>query len=225
MSNIFRTEFLGSQWGPWEDSHQIPVLPPEFEQELSTVSFLTAGEDELCFVFDPEAQEVTWCTWEGETWSDWQDSCKLPPPPNFYVEDDDIPAYFSMGTMDGDPAMFSYQAEDDTLFISFWDGRRFSHWEEVSPVEAPPNLSEASDVFAVGDEENTWLISIDLEEWSIFYCAWDGEVEAFSPWEDAPNLSLPEEWYDMGGIDVDGNSVDGALYIYATVYDIEDEFE
>lgn len=223
MSNIFRCEFMGDQWGPWEDSHVIPVLPRNFEQELSTVSFLTLDGDEHCFVYDPDAQYVAWCTWDGDGWSEWQDTSKLPASPNYLVEDVEIPAFLSMGMMDAEPAMFSYQPEDDTLFISFWDGQRFSHWEEFAPVEAPPNLSEASDVFAVGDPNNTWLLAIDLEEWSIYYCSWDAEVEAFSDWIEAPSLSLPEEWYDMGGIDIDGNSVDGGLFVYATVYEIEDE--
>lgn len=224
MSNIFRSEFLGERWSRWQNSHIVPPLPEDFDEEVSTVTFHTTQGKEYCFVYDLDSELVTWCSWQGNTWSDWHTVRNLSVPPNILLEDDDIPSFLSMGSHNGQPAMFSFQAEDQSVYVSFWDGRRFGAWELIGELEAPPNLSESCDIFAVGDETKEWVLSVDLEDWSVFYCEWDQETESFTDWGQAPPLHLPEEWYEMGGIDMDGVAIRGVLWLYATVHEPDDDY-
>lgn len=223
MSNIYRSELLGERWGRWQDSHRVPVLPEDFDEEFSTVTFHTTGGKEYCFVYDPDSEKITWCTWEGNRWGGWQSVRTLPMPPNFVLEDDDFPSFLSLGSHNSETALFSFQPEDESVFVSFWDGRRFSSWELIGELEPPPNLSESCDIFAVGDETKEWVLSVDLDDWSVFYCEWDPETESFTDWGQAPPLHLPDDWYEMGGIDIDGVAIRGGLWLYATVHDADED--
>ncbi len=216
MARIYRCEFLGDSWGEWIGGEEMPPLPYEFEVETSTVTIASRQGTEWCYAYDPEAGLITWCTWEGDGWSEWHDLRELPPPPNWIV--DEIESQFSMGAHRGKPVLYSYNPEDGSLFRSLWTGVGFSRWRGPEFIEPPPNMSEATDIFAAGDEESEWLIAVDLEEWSVFYTEWNPDEEEFSDWEEAPPLPIPDEWLDMG-VDLDGDARDGGFWIYATVYE------
>lgn len=224
MPFIYRCEYLGGEWNLWEDGYEMPSLPYDFTQESCTVSFHSHDGVDWCFSYDPIAELITWCNKEEESgWTDWHDIASLPAPPNFILEDEvGIPAFFSVGTHAGQPAIYSLQPDDDSVFISYWSGEEFQEWDEVGFLEPPPNLSEASDISVACDQDNEWVISVNLEDWSVFYCEWDPGTESFSPWAQAPPLDLPEEWFDMG-VDVDADAGGGSFWIYTTIYE-EDDF-
>ena len=220
MPFIYRSAFLGEEWDVWEDGYAMPPLPFDFTQESCTVTFHSHNGINWCFAYDPNEELITWCHRDDIGWSDWHDVAALPTPPNYFIDNEvGIPSFFSVGTHAGEPAIYSYQPDDDSVMISFWSEGEFMEWVEIGRLEPPPNLSEASDVFVAADETNEWIISVDLEEWTVYYCEWDIETEDFSAWAEGPILVLPDEWYEMGGIDVDGDAGDGGFWIYATVYE------
>ena len=219
MPNIYRCEFLGDDWGPWEGGHDMPPLPYDFVAEECTISISSRKQIEWCYAYDPSAELITWCHWAEGFWSDWHKITELPASPNWDV--DGIDTFFSVGTLAGETVLYSYNSVDGSLYFSPWSGRFFDSWQGEIFLEAPPNLSEATDIFTAGDEDNSWMLSVDLEEWSIFYTQWDEEAEAFTAWEEAPDLDLPEEWLEMG-IDIDGDSRRGIFWLSAAVYEEED---
>ncbi len=229
MPFIYRCQFLGDEWSEWDDGFEMPPLPDGFTQEECTITFHSHDGVSWCFAYTPFEDLITWCNKESDGWSDWHDIAPLPSPPNWIIDDEEgIPSNFSVGTHMGQPVMYSYHPDDDSVFVSSWSDDEFTDWIDLGNLEPPPNLSEASDVFVAADENNEWFISVNLEDWSIYYCEWDASSESFSAWAEAPELTMPDEWYEMGGIDVDGDADDGSFWIYATIYQDDypdDEFD
>lgn len=197
----------------------MPPLPPDFEPDTTTISISSRKGVDWCYAYDPEAGLITWCNWTRGGWSDWHDIVELPPPPNWDV--DGIYSFFSAGAHAGTVAIFSFNPEDSSLFVSPWERNAFRRWSGPIYLEEPPNLSDSVDIFAAGDEHSEWLFSVDLEDWSIFYTQWDDAEGEFTEWDQAPPITIPEEWLEMG-IDLDGDARDGAFWLYATVY--EDDY-
>ncbi|MBK05723.1 MAG: hypothetical protein CL920_00745 [Deltaproteobacteria bacterium] len=218
MADIYYCQFLGDHWGPWEGGDMMPPIPGDFDPEATTITVASRDGNDWCHAYDPVAGLLTWCIWEGDGWSDWYDFASLAVPPNWLIDDEE--AYFSVGARLGTQWLYSYNAEDGSIYYSAWVGDGYSDWEGPFFVEdEAPNMADETDVFFAGDSESEWIISVNPEDWSVFFAAWEGD--GFGPWEQGPDLFIPEEWHDYG-IDLDGDARDGAMWIYATVYDSED---
>lgn len=220
MPSIYYCQFLGEDgWADWQGGHLMPPLPYEFvEAEGVTVTMASRDGYDWCHAYDPGEGLLTWCTWTGTGWSDWHSIAELPPPPNWEVSGEE--AFFSVGSRLGSDWLYSYNVEDGSVYCSGWTGDGYGDWEGPFYVEEdPPNIDNATDVFVAGDYTSEWLISVNPDDWSVFYAEWEGE--SYGPWIQAPDLFVPEEWVDAG-LDLDGDGRDGAFWIYATVYDDED---
>ena len=218
MSSIYWCLFLGDGWEEWKGGHALPTLPRKFDEEGTTITMAFREDQDWCYAYDPEQEEIMWCTWTGRGWSKWEAAARLPPPPNFIIDEEE--AFFSVSSHENGEWVVSYNPADGSVFWSEWTGRGYSTWQ--GPIfldEDPPNLDDAADVFAAGDGEgNEWLISVNQEDWSVFYASWEGD--GYSEWRRASDLPIPEEWLDLG-VDIDGTGRDGTFYIYATVHDDE----
>ena len=221
MPSIYYCQYLGDGWSRWQGGFQLPPLPPQYDEEIITVTLASREGQEWCYVYDPEAGELTWCSWDGDSWSEWEGATPLPPPPNDLIESDlgDSEAFISVSSHEQGEWMLSYNPEDGSIYWSPWNDGSYEPWEGPNTIEDPPNLDDTTDVFCAGDGNHEWLISVNPENWTVFYSEWDGDE--FGDWSSAPDLPIPDEWLDLG-VDLDGAGRDGQFWIYATVYD--DEF-
>ena len=157
-------------------------------------------------------------SWDGYEWTDWEGRVNLNTAPNDLIDDEE--AFYSVSTHDDMEWIVAYNVEDGSVFWAPWGDHGFGAWEgDEDLVDAPPNFDDETDVFVAGDGSHEWLMSVNMEDMSVFYAEWEGEE--FSDWTRAPDLFIPEEWLDY--VDLDGDATDGRLTIFATVYDEDDE--
>jgi hypothetical protein len=218
MAKVYYSRFLGDRWSSWDGGFELPPFPPNFDPESCTVSFARRDGVTWCYVFEPENSKLVWCSWDGYEWTDWEGRVTLHTAPNDLIDDEE--AFYSVSTHDDMEWMVAYNVEDGSVFWAPWGDHGFGAWEgDEDLVDDPPNFDDETDVFVAGDGGNEWLLSVNMEDMSVFYAEWEGEE--FSDWTRAPDLFIPEEWLDY--VDLDGDATDGRLTIFATVYDEDDE--
>ena len=217
MPSVYYCRFLGDGWSEWKGGYRLPPIPDGFDEDTSTFSLASRDGQDICYVYDPEKEKITWCNWEGNAWATWQGIAELPPPPNYIIEEEE--AYLSTATHEDSDWVIAYNPADGSVYWSEWTGRGYSEWKGGLYLEEdPPNFDEHTDIFAAGEGLQQWLIAVNLEDWSVFYTRQEGDH--YGEWKEAPKLPIPEEWVAMG-VDLDGNGREGRFSIYATVYNDE----
>jgi hypothetical protein len=220
MPNIYYIRYDEDEgWDEWEGGHEMPPLYYDFDPDVCNISIASRADGhDWCHAYDPEAGLITWCTWSPAGWSDWHAVAELPPPPN-WGED----TFFSVGAHSGTDSLYSYDPEEETLYWSTWTGFGYGMWEGPIEVDCPPNIEGESDVFMGGDGQEEFMVCLNRSDWSVFYSEWDGEEGEYTEWERLDDIHIPEgAWGDVE-IDFDGDVRDGELWIYATVYENDDD--
>ncbi|MCK6512000.1 hypothetical protein L6R29_18820 [Myxococcota bacterium] len=216
MPSVYYSRFLGDGWSAWEGGHFLPPMPTEFDQDAE-VSLASRDGEDRCYVYSPEREEVKWCVWKGDRWSEWLGTAHLSPPPNYIVDEQE--AFFSVSSHRLGEWVIAYNPADGRVYWSPWTGRGYGPWEGPNILqEEPPNLNESADVFAAGDGKTEWLVCVNTDDWSVYYASL--EEDGYSEWKEAPALPVPEEWVEMG-LDLDGDGRSGTFWVYATVYNDE----
>jgi len=214
MPTLYYSEFVDGEWSEWDGGFILPPLPMEFDEESTTITFAFRAGQVWCYAYDPEQAVITWCVWDGDEWTDWEESGELPPAPNWIV--DGMESYFSVSTHEDMEWVFSCNPEDCSIYWSPWSGYGFGDWEGPVFFEDPPNFDDNADLFVAGDGDKEWLLSVNEDDMSVCFVQLS-EVES-EEWSETPEpVWIPEEW--LGAIDLDGAGRNGQFWLFVTVHD------
>ena len=215
MPSIYWCKDLGESWSNWTKIASIR-LPDEIIPENAHLSLTSLEGDEFCYVLDPDNFKLEWSSWNESDWQNWDKlDLRLPELP----EDREL-YKFSVLAIDGEPWLAAIDSQNGVFFWLPIEGPY--QWEGPFQFEVPPNWSrEDSDIFMASDNEVIWLVSVNLEEQSIYFADWDGEE--FGVWSPINDLTISEDWLELG-VKFDGSLEDDQLKLYAAVYD-DDYYE
>ncbi len=216
MPSIFFSKDLGDNWSEWIRRVNKLRLPDELSSEDVYIMLGASDGDEFCYLLEPSTLKMSWSSWNDSDWDNWQDPFTLSSEPP--LDDDEL--LFSGFFMEGFPYIAAISPREKVLYWLSID--EDGDWEGPFSFTEPPNWSEESgSLFLASDEDVLWLVSVNLDEQSIYFSDWDGDE--FSEWSQLNDLDLPDEWLELG-VQFDGSLEDDRLVLYAIVHD-DDYYE